>query len=185
MLDDPKTPVDINWWRPGGTAWFTVLHQAAWHDAPAEVAEELVRRGALRSLTDAKGRTPHDVLVQRHGWRADGERQIKPPPSPWPRSVVRATDTHLGEVIDSRLRALLDDPRAVLRYPSVEVLHELPGHNLWFPVPGMRGGFRITLQGNGVAVRSSSEVSGRSGQTHKITAAGAVLLDKGLQARAR
>ena len=69
-------------------------------------------------------------------------------------------DTHLGEVIDSRLRAVLDDPRAVLRYPSVEILHELPGHNMWFPVLGMHGGFRIKLQGNGVAVRSSSEVAG-------------------------
>jgi hypothetical protein len=34
LLDDPGQPVEINWWRPGGTAWFTVLHQAAWHGAP-------------------------------------------------------------------------------------------------------------------------------------------------------
>ncbi len=37
MLDDPTLLVDINWWRPGGTAWFTALHQAAWHGAPANV----------------------------------------------------------------------------------------------------------------------------------------------------
>ena len=30
LLDDPTERVDVNWWRPGGTAWFTVLHQAAW-----------------------------------------------------------------------------------------------------------------------------------------------------------
>ena len=34
LLDDPTERVDVNWWRPGGTAWFTVLHQAAWHGAP-------------------------------------------------------------------------------------------------------------------------------------------------------
>ena len=34
LLDDPTDRVDVNWWRPGGTAWFTVLHQAAWHGAP-------------------------------------------------------------------------------------------------------------------------------------------------------
>ena len=57
--------MDINWWRPGGTAWFTVLHQAAWHGAPTEVVAELIRRGALRSLTDSRGRTAHDVRLDR------------------------------------------------------------------------------------------------------------------------
>ena len=57
--------VYINWWRPGGTAWFTVLHQPAWHGAPTEVAAELIRCGALRSLCDSRGRTAHDVRYQR------------------------------------------------------------------------------------------------------------------------
>lgn len=58
LLDDVELHVDINWWRPGGTTWFTVLHHAAWHCAPNEVAAELIRRGALKSLTDARGRPP-------------------------------------------------------------------------------------------------------------------------------
>lgn len=29
LLDDTNGRVDINWSRPGGRAWFTVLHQAA------------------------------------------------------------------------------------------------------------------------------------------------------------
>ena len=37
LFDDPTERVDVNWWRPGGTAWFTVLHQAAWPGAPLEV----------------------------------------------------------------------------------------------------------------------------------------------------
>ena len=65
LLDDPDERVDINWWRPGGTAWFTVLHQAAWHGAPTDVAAELIRRGALRSLTDSRGRTAYDIRCQR------------------------------------------------------------------------------------------------------------------------
>ncbi|HEY9315068.1 MAG TPA: ankyrin repeat domain-containing protein, partial [Williamsia sp.] len=64
MLDVPRTPVDINGVRPGGSARFTALHQAAWHGAPAEVVAELIRRGAVRSLRDAKGRMPYDVLIQ-------------------------------------------------------------------------------------------------------------------------
>ena len=65
LLDDPREPVDINWWRPGGTAWFTVLHQAAWHGAPHDVVSELIRRGALRSLTDSRGSTPYDIRRDR------------------------------------------------------------------------------------------------------------------------
>ena len=65
LLDDPGQPVDINWWRPGGTACFTVLHQAAWHGAPTRVAAELIRRGALRSLTDSRGRTAYDIRLDK------------------------------------------------------------------------------------------------------------------------
>ena len=96
LLDDPSQPVDINWWRPGGTAWFTVLHQAAWHGAPTRVAAELIRRGALRSLTDSRGRTAYDIRVDKDG-EASGskgvvaqrqktfvlrERYLKSPPRP-------------------------------------------------------------------------------------------------------
>jgi len=45
LLDDPEQRVDVNWWRPGGTAWFTALHQAAWHGAPIDVVVELIARG--------------------------------------------------------------------------------------------------------------------------------------------
>ena len=65
MLDDPSEQVDVNSWRPGGSAWFTVLHQAAWHGAPTEVVGRLIRRGALRSQTDSRGRTPRAVRRDR------------------------------------------------------------------------------------------------------------------------
>ena len=76
LLDDPTQPVDINWWRPGGTAWFTVLHQAAWHGAPRDVAAELIRRGALRSLTDSRGRTAYDVRVETGNAEATGAKGV-------------------------------------------------------------------------------------------------------------
>src|SRR5260370_7933393 len=65
LLDDPTERVDVNWWRPGGSAWFTVLHQAAWHGAPLEVVGRLIRRGALRSMTASRGRTPRPVRRDR------------------------------------------------------------------------------------------------------------------------
>lgn len=63
LLDGEKVLVPHQW-RPGGKAWFTVLHQAAWRGAPPEVADTLIKRGALRSLRDAQGRTAFDVAAE-------------------------------------------------------------------------------------------------------------------------
>ena len=56
LLDERGSPLTANDWRPGGTAWFTPLHQAAWHGAPSSVATEIMARGALRTVTDGEGR---------------------------------------------------------------------------------------------------------------------------------
>lgn len=196
LLDDPDQCVNINWWRPGGPAWFTVLHQAAWHRAPIDVAAELIRRGALRSLRDSRGHTAYDVrcrkdleanhpkgiAAQQRKSLALRERYLKPPPSPLTPATIRALDRHLAGVIDSRIRGVLcdgRDPQQVLRYPPVEILHEVPGQRLWFPVPGMYGGFQITLVKDFLEVTSWGRNVDASDQHHLITAAGAVLVAEG------
>ena len=96
--------------------------------------------------------------------------------------MIRALDRHLAGVIDSRIRGVLydgRDPRKVLRYPPVAILHEVPGQHVWFPVPGMYGGFDITLRQDFLDVRSWCRVVGGSGQAHVITTAGAILVDEG------
>jgi len=195
MLDDPTQHVDVNWWRPGGTAWFTVLHQAAWHAAPLDVIDGLVRRGALRTLVDSKGRAASDVLTDRElelspatsatagqRLRTARARRLAPPPSPCSADEMSSLEGHLAEVIDGRLRGAFFDgrnPREVLRYPPVGILHEVPDQHLWFPVPGMYGGFDITLRNGFLDVKSWSRVVGGSGQQHVITTAGAILVDEG------
>jgi Ankyrin repeats (many copies) len=196
LLDDPGRCVDINWWRPGGTAWFTVLHQAAWHGAPTDIATELLRRGALRSLRDSRGRTAYDIrclqdLKANHpkGIAAQQrkslqlrERYLRPPPCTLAAADARALDHHLAEVINSRIAGVLyqgRDPQQVLRYPPVEILHELPGQRLCFPVPGMHGCFDIQLVEDFLEVRSSCQVIGGSGQAHVITREGAILVEQG------
>jgi Ankyrin repeats (many copies) len=196
LLDDPGQRVDINWWRPGGTAWFTVLHQAAWHGAPTDVAAEFLRRGALRSLRDSRGRTAYDIrchqdlkashpkgiAAQQRKSLALRERYLKPPPCPLAPADVRALDRFLAEVIDSRIAGVLyegRDPQQVLRYPPVEILHEVPGQRLWFLVPGMYGAFDIRLVEDFLEVKSWSWVIGGSGQAHLITREGAILVEQG------
>lgn len=193
LLDDPHNGVNINWWRPGGPAWFTPLHQAAWHGAPAAVAAELIRHGALRSLRDSRGRTAYDIRCQRdlatkHPNRIAAhqrkslvlrERYLRPPPSPLAPATIGALDRHLAGVIDRRIRGVLcdgHDPRRLLRYPPVEILHEVPGQGLWFLVPGMHGGFEITLVEDFLEVTSWCWNVDDSGQRHLITTAGAILV---------
>ena len=193
LLDEASGLVNVNGWRPGGTAWFTPLHQAAWYGAPVAVAAELVARGALRSLTDARGRTPHDVRLVRDakerskkGIAAQSHLALRsfltPPASPLSTTQAQTLDTHLAALIDSRVAGVLYDgrnPRRVLRYPPVAILHEIPGQRLWFPVPGMYGGFEIELRQGYLDVKSWCRVAGGSGQAHVITEAGAVLVDSG------
>lgn len=193
LLDEASGLVNVNGWRPGGTAWFTPLHQAAWYGAPVTVAAELVARGALRSLTNARGRTPHDVRLARDakerskkGLAAPSHLALRsfltPPASPLSTTQAQALDTHLAALIDSRVSGVLYDgrnPRSVLRYPPVAILHEIPGQRLWFPVPGMYGGFDIELRQGYLDVKSWCRVVGGSGQAHVITEAGAVLVDTG------
>lgn len=63
----------------------------------------------------------------------------------------------------------------MLRYPPTEMLHEVPGQQLWFPVGGMHGDFHITLFGDCLDVKSWSRIVGGSGQRHLITRAGAIV----------
>jgi hypothetical protein len=178
--------VNVNWWRPGGTAWFTALLQAAWHGAPIDVVVELIARGALRSVTDSRGCTPYSVCLDRTAKgvapkaNSMAREFLKPPPCPMPTEQVRALDRHLAAVIDGRIRGVLfDDPRRVLRYPPVGILHEVPGQQLLFPVPGMYGGFRVMLRQDHLDVRSWCRVVGGSGQPHRVTDEGATLVDEG------
>lgn len=194
ILNNPTQQVDINWWRPGGSAWFTVLHQAAWHGAPVNVVASFIRHGALLNLTESRGRTAYDVFKDRERELYPGAavgidahshtmlaRLLEPPTPKLSQNEIRALDNHLAEVIDRRISALFDgrNPREVLRYPPVGILHEVPDQRFWFPVPGMYGGFDIRLQDDFLDVKSWCRVVGGSGQEHVITAAGAILVDEG------
>ena len=175
LLRDKKGLIPDHW-RVGGTTWFTPLHQAAWSGAPAGVVEGLVALGASRTLTIADGRTARDVAA------ATGHDALLPllePDlrNPARRDVLTALDEHLAGLVEKRIRPQLT---VRLRPLQTATLTELErGTHVWFPIPGMYGGFSIALMHNYLDVESWSRVVGGSGQAHVITADGAVIVDEG------
>ncbi|MGB8502765.1 MAG: ankyrin repeat domain-containing protein, partial [Mycobacterium sp.] len=149
MLDGEKHWLVTYQWRPGGKAWFTPLHQAARHGAPIPVVIELIDRGALSSLRDAKGRTAFDVAAE-HDQTFSLPEQLRPPRSTLKPDQIQAFDFHLAEVIDGRInRRVFEgrDLRVVLRYPRRNPARTARATPL---VPSawhvMYGGFHISLR---------------------------------------
>ena len=178
--------VSVNQWRLGGSSWFTPLHQAAWHGAPHVRDLRPARPGSAPRT--ARPRRPDAVRRREGAWPRPPAR---PPRIP---GLTRLTpsrsadlDRGLASVIDGRLclpegiaESYGKPLEECLRYPPVAVLPECPQQRLWFAVPGMYGGFSITLMdGNYLYVESWIRVVGDSGEAHVVTHEGVTLVDEG------
>jgi hypothetical protein len=164
----------INTGRIGGPSGFRSLHQAAWHGASTDIVDELVRRGAWRTLRASSGLRPEDIARERgHGHLAGSLRPV----------IVHevgdldSLQERLHEVILGRVADLVEEHR--MRLPVVEPLTEMEDPELWFPVPGFYGGFKIQLRDEELWVDSWCRVVGGSGQRHRITADGVTLVESG------
>ncbi|MEB3032915.1 ankryin [[Mycobacterium] nativiensis] len=169
-LDRGDHVVDVKAWRPGGKTWLTALHQTGWHGAPPDVASWLIERGALRAQPDAAGRTAYDIAVA-HNRPAELLEVLKPPAAALDRDRIAALNAQLATVIDDLIQQLFRDVdlRQMFRYPPVEVLHELPGRQLWFPVPYLWGGFRVGLIDDAVELFGGYRELDPLGEVHIAT----------------
>jgi hypothetical protein len=170
----------VNTIRPGGSSLYSPLHQAAHGGAPVEVAERLISMLAWRTLQNARGERPVDIAERR------GHRHLFGVLTPVyrhhvPAGVLLKIQTYFHAVIRGRIDRQLPDHR--LRLPELEPLLELERPHMWFPVPGMYGGFSYSLESAGVEARLVSEswcrVVGGSGQRHEITSKGTRLVEEG------
>ncbi|PPK65309.1 ankyrin repeat domain-containing protein [Actinokineospora auranticolor] len=168
-----RSPSLVNAWRPGGNSWFTPVHQAAWLGASPEVVRRMVARGPWLTLRTAAGDRALDIALRR------GNAHLAGLLTPVIRHPLRTgvLGGHLHDLIRERADHLVREHR--LRLPELEVLTELEKPDMFFPVPGMYGGFGYRLEGEGLVVRSFCRVVGGSGQTHRITTAGCVLVEDG------
>lgn len=166
----------VNDWRVGGRTFFAPLHQAAWLGAPESVIRGLLDRGALRTLPDAHGRRPVDIAHER------GHTHLAEVLTPTfvhpllPATLESMTDRLAALVIETTASVL--DPAVRIRHVDVAILAEA-GTEIWFPIPGMYGGFRLALFRGRLHVESWSRVVGGSGRAHVLTATRTTLVDEG------
>jgi hypothetical protein len=175
-----QDPEWVNSSRPDGTALFAPIHQAAYVGAPRDVVERLIAMGAWRTLQNARGERPVDVAERRQ------QNQLRDLLEPSlrrrvPTGVLMKIQTHFHAVIRGRAEGLVTGQ--ALPLPELEVLLELEEPRIWFPVPGMYGGFSYWLERDGADARLVAEswcrVAGGSGQRHQITSGGSRLVDEG------
>lgn len=175
-----EKPGAINSSRVDGASWFTPLHQAAYHGASQQVVLRLIGMGALRTIQNARGERPVDVALRR------GHNHLVAALTPEvkhsvPMGVLLKIQGFFHDVIRGRVSEPLPDLK--LRLPELEPLLELDRPKMWFPVPGMYGGFSYAVEQTGVEAKLVSEswcrVVGGSGQRHEITSKGHRLVAQG------
>jgi hypothetical protein len=163
-------PHFVNSSRPDEPSWYAPLHRAADSGVVPEIANRLIAAGAWRALRTSAGERPVDVARRR------GHDHLLAALEP-PRRLDVAADVldslqkQFHELIRHRMRQF--GITHELRLPELEVMLELERPELWFPVPGMYGGFHFRLEPGG-RLRASSwsrTVSG-SEEHHEITESG-------------
>lgn len=173
-LDDQPPIGGVNGWPLRERSWATPLHRAAEHGAPPEVVDELVARGALTTLRDARGRTAHDLAAD-HGHEALLSR-LEP----------RVEDSETFERQSEHLSHLVQelggpDVRSPLRAPTAVVVHE--AKDLSFPVPGHHGGMSLRSdETDRIHVTTTSRMQPGSATYHVVTRNDLVLVDFGWDA---
>jgi hypothetical protein len=166
LRDNPKL---VNAVLPKRNAWCHVLHQATRCHAPAGLIDELVGLGAFRTITDSAGRQPVD-LAKKEGF-GDLVASLRPAIE-YPVEPERLA--RIQELFHGLIRSvmLVFKVSLQMRLPQLSVLTEGYDLAVWFPIPGMYGGFHFwldTWDGNAVLISESwCRISGEV-MCHRIT----------------
>jgi hypothetical protein len=178
VLDE--RPDLINVTRPGGRSLYTPFHQAAHGNAPIEVVQKMLQMGVWRTLRNANDERAVDIARKK---KHQHLVQLLEPAykTHLPPETLQKIQNHFHEIIVNRIGDLVQ--KSGLRLPELEVLLEIEEPRMWFPVPGMYGGFSYWLDGEGKNAKLISEswcrVVGGSGQRHEITSKEGKLVDEG------
>ncbi len=175
-----QTKVSANSWRLDGKSYYTPLHQAAYAGASSNVIQSLLDLGAWRTLKNARNERPVDIAQNK------GHHQLLNLLEPVyqhtiPPEIIKKTEYHFHKLIHDRGTRYITQEN--LRLPPLSILQEIDTPEMWFPIPGMYGGFKYRLETSGTETKliteSWSRVVEGSGQRHEITSSGTTLIAKG------
>ena len=154
----------------------TPLHYAAKGGAPKEVFEALVKLGASKTLKDSDRHTAFDIGKSKN-LSEDILKLIEVPKEILEKDAeIKKLESGLHKVILGRADNLVT--RNGQKLPQVAFLYEFG--DVWYPVPGMYGGFNVSKHADGIQAESWCRVAGGSGQRHVIDRDGNVeLVDEG------
>jgi hypothetical protein len=170
----------INVTRPDGRSLYTPLHQAAHGNAPVEVVQRMLDIGAWRTIRNTNNERAVDIARKKKYQHL--VQQLEPVYKTLiPFETLQKIQDHFHVIIIGRTGDLVE--KSSLRLPELEPLLEIEKSQMWFPVPGMYGGFSYWLDGEGKNAKLISEswcrVVGGSGQRHEITSKEGKLVDEG------
>lgn len=162
-------------------SWYAPVHQITFDNSPIEIVEKILSIGAWRTLKNSDGNKPVDI-ANKEGYQ-NLALLLKPI---YRRHINLETlskiQAHFHKVIIGRIEHTIPE-WASFRLPDLEILLEIEQPRMWFPVPGMYGGFSYKLEIEGENVKLISEswcrVVGGSGERHEITAEGSKLVEQG------
>jgi len=170
----------VNSVRPDSRSGFTPIHQAAYNNAPQEVHRRLIALGAFRTLKSSSGQRPVDIARSKGFHDCVG---VLEPEIPQPVDARRLAA--MQELFHGLVRAVSQGYKIGerLRLPELSVLTEFNDDALWFPIPGMYGGFNLWLEKREseavVIAESWCRVAGGSGMRHCIAPFEVILLEEG------
>lgn len=128
---DADDGLSANQWRIGGDSWFTPLHQAAWLGALTGIVDELIRRGAWRSLRAAEGERPIDIALRRNHQHLGDVLAVRELSDGEVRKFA-AWDKHLSELIRERTEPL---ETLKIRPVPTEIIELEPSRRRFRPGP--------------------------------------------------
>jgi hypothetical protein len=168
----------INTTRPDGQSLYAPLHQAAYGNASVEIVQKMINMGAWRTLKNADGERAVDI-AQRKKYLEIGQLLQPIYKVKVPSEILKAIESRFHEIILDRAGDLIY--KASVRLPDLEILLEIEEPKMWFPIPGMYGGFSYWLDIKGQNIKLISESWSRiiegSGQRHEIDNDGWLLVE--------
>jgi hypothetical protein len=175
-----ERPMLVNTIYRRGRSTFHLLHEVVRHDVPRSVVHDLVKLGAFKTVKDSSGRRPVDI-ARKSGF----DDLVIPLKTEALHPGDRKNLAYIQELFHGLIRAFMLAYKAPtdLRLPPLSILTEGWNTKVWFPIPGMYGGFHFWLDSddNGTFLIADSwcRVCGGSEMRHRITPFEAVLIEEG------